>query len=669
MNLIINRNTKIESDMKSEPIKHAIKNLIRDINKACAPTDLKGSSICLVQSDSEEESFKLTADAKENKIYLFAGDDLGFVFGIYEISRAFLGIPAFWFWLDKKIEARESYEIKDAHVYKSSPFAVKLRGWFVNDEVLIHKWSVDGNKEYPWEMVFEALLRLGGNMIIPGTDKNGRIYRELASNMGLAITHHHAEPLGAEMFARAYSDLNASFAEYPEKFKSLWQQAIEEQSDKKTVFNLGFRGQGDRPFWEDDPRYQTSEERGKLMSDLIRMQYDMVKKELPNTSCCTNLYGETMELYRDGYLELPEDIIKIWADNGFGKMVSRRQENHNPRIVALPKERDNGQHGIYYHVSFYDLQAANHITMLPNSAEFVSRELSEIMNRGMNDYWIINCSNVKPHVYFLDFIANMWRDGNIDIESHRNEYVKTYYGNSNVNVIGKILADYSKYSVAYGEHEDEHAGEQFTNHVPRILISQYMINGDKPQEELKWATDAKNLDGQVKWFMEKCKIGIENYRAYLQECDNAKIETTHARQLFEDTIKLQVQIHHYCFEGAYLVCRSIMCAHSEDYKTAFFLAGQAREKYLAAVSAMYAREHGLWQGFYANECLTDIKQTAWVLESLMGYLRNLGEGPHFYKWQQEFLNSEEDRRVMLILNMENHLENIEMYELMKIKRE
>lgn len=45
-----------------------------------------------------------------------------------------------------------------------------------------------------------------------------------------------------------------------------------------------------------------------------------------------------MELYQQGCLDLPEDVIKIWADNGFGKMVSRRQGNANPRVTALPPE-------------------------------------------------------------------------------------------------------------------------------------------------------------------------------------------------------------------------------------------------------------------------------------------------------------------------------------------
>lgn len=72
----------------------------------------------------------------------------------------------------------------------------------------------------------------------------------------------------------------------------------------------------------------------------------MVKKENPQALCCTNLYGETMELYKKGYLQLPEDVIHIWADNGFGKMVSRRQGNHNPRISALP-EKNSGKNTVY----------------------------------------------------------------------------------------------------------------------------------------------------------------------------------------------------------------------------------------------------------------------------------------------------------------------------------
>jgi hypothetical protein len=110
-----------------------------------------------------------------------------------------------------------------------------------------------------------------------------------------------------------------------------------------------------------------------------------------------------------------------------------------------------------------------------------------------------------------------------------------------------------------------------------------------------------------------------------------------------------------------------MEAMDGQYQTSFYYAGKAREEYLKANAIMRSREHGKWHNFYENECLTDIKQSAWLLESLMSYVRNLGDGPHFYEWQRDFLYSEEDRRVMLILVMENHLKDQELFALMKEK--
>ncbi len=49
----------------------------------------------------------------------------------------------------------------------------------------------------------------------------------------------------------------------------------------------------------------------------------------------------------------------------------------------------------------------------------------------------------------------------------------------------------------------------------------------------------------------------------------------------------------------------------------------------------------------------------------MGFIRNLEDGPHFYQWQRTFADPEEDRRVMLILNMENHMGDEEIFGLME----
>lgn len=100
---------------------------------------------------------------------------------------------------------------------------------------------------------------------------------------------------------------------------------------------------------------------------------------------------------------------------------------------------------------------------------------------------------------------------------------------------------------------------------------------------------------------------------------------------------------------------------------AFYLLGNAAEWYQEAVTAMKECSHNKWTGFYENECLTDVKETTYLLGRLMSYVRVTGDGPHFYHWQREVMYPAEDRRVVLITNMENHMTDEALYAAMKEK--
>lgn len=650
------------------PVRRAAQSLLRDIAAVCLPAEQGGAQIVLEEAALPAEQYRLRA--QEDRIVLRAGDALGFVYGLYRISSELLGVEPFWFWNDQPLKRRDGYDVPQGWQAQSVPCRVRYRGWFLNDEVLLHAWQLDGSRDKPWEMAFEALLRLGGNLVIPGTDKNAHRYRGLAASFGLYITHHHAEPLGARMFRRAYPELTPSYAEHPDLFEGLWREAIECQKGHGVVWNLGFRGQGDKPFWADDPRYDTPQSRGALISSLIRRQYDLVQSAVPGAPCCTNLYGEVMELYRDGFIELPQDIIRIWADNGYGKMVTRRQNNHNPRIRALPQAGSSAAHGLYYHASFYDLQAANHMTMLHNPPAFVRRELREALSLGADDFWIVNCSNVKPHVYTLDYIAALWRDGDAQPEAHLLDYCARYYGAENAQRVAACMRAYYEHALFYGEQEDERAGEQFANHCARMLVSQWMRDASKPAQDMRWAIDAKTLREQVLWYRDKCADAAAGYTSLAHACEAAlPCLSERGRTLFEDSVMLQARLLQRSYEGALLAAQSLLAAMEEDWLQAFYSAGSSKARYLAADRAMREREHGKWRLFYANDCLTDVKQSAWLMGVLMGALRNHGDGPHFYKWQRRFIDAPEDADIMLILNMENHLDDDELFALMQARME
>ncbi|WP_022768633.1 glycosyl hydrolase 115 family protein [Butyrivibrio sp. FCS006] len=622
----------------------------------------------ILEEDNSLEAETYILSCKDNTLTIKASDDLGFIYGIYEISRRFLGIQPLWFWNDQKIQRRESIEIPEGFTYKSEKPRVRYRGWFINDEVLLATWKVDGSSELPWEMAFEALLRLGGNMTIPGTDKNSRKYRALASRMGLYITHHHAEPLGAEMFIRAYPDLEPSFAKHEDLFIGLWKDAIKEQSDSKVIWNIGFRGQGDKPFWADDTRYDTPKARGELISKIIRMQYDLVKEHNKDAVCCTNLYGEIMALYRDGHLEIPDDVIRVWADNGYGKMVSRRQNDDDPRVYALPTESDHGRHGIYYHVSFYDLQAANHMTMMPNSPAFIGKELSDCLSHGAEDFWIINCSNIKPHLYYLDLVARLWQTGNADTAQYTQDYARTYYGADNAEAVSKLFSQWPEYSLKFGPHEDNRAGEQFANHITRMLATNFVVDRNSPAPHLKWATSATTFRDQIIWYKELVEAAADNYEQYLKQCETTtKALSDTGKELFKDSLLMQIKYLYYGYLGANLACESMLLGLAGEYKKAFYQAGLAREAFLSGDKAQRDREHDKWQGFYENDCETDIKQSAYVMEYLMSTLRAIGDGPHYWAWQRDVQDPEEDRKVTLLLSTTNHLKDLELFDLMKQK--
>lgn len=69
--------------------------------------------------------------------------------------------------------------------------------------------------------------------------------------------------------------------------------------------------------------------------------------------------------------------------------------------------------------------------------------------------------------------------------------------------MAKCLAGYADHAVLYGSHPDDHAGDQFYNHVPRMLITQFIRDRSQPAEDLVWLCDRPALSGQAAWCAEK----------------------------------------------------------------------------------------------------------------------------------------------------------------------
>jgi hypothetical protein len=138
-----------------------------------------------------------------------------------------------------------------------------------------------------------------------------------------------------------------------------------------------------------------------------------------------------------------------------------------------------------------------------------------------------------------------------------------------------------------------------------------------------------------------------------------------ASELFDDTLAAQTSVHLHGYRGAEFAARALVSALDEEWESAFLFADRARREYRLAYDALRSRERGIWIGFHENDSLTDIEQSAWVMEGLMRYLRIVGDGPYFYEWQRRYLYAPKDADVLLVLRLEKTVGDIELAQLME----
>ena len=235
--------------------------------------------------------------------------------------------------------------------------------------------------------------------------------------------------------------------------------------------------------------------------------------------------------------------------------------------------------------------------------------------------------------------------------------------------MAECIRAYHRAMVPFGPREDERAGEQFYNYVTRELACCWVGDGGHaPCGNLFWCVREKNLSGQVQWYRALLEDKETDFDQLFSRCTalaDALNQPSGTERLWRDSLLLQVQIHRDCLKGAIRFGQAFSAYEEGAYMKAFYLLGQSADWYQRAVEAMDDCSHGKWAGFYRNECLTDVKETAYLLRRVMSYVRILGDGPYFYNWQREVIYPPKDRRVVLITNLENHMTDEALYAAMK----
>lgn len=376
-------------------------------------------------SDATPEGW--TIDVTPERLTVRAADTLGLIYGLYAISERFLGVHPMSFWNDRTPEPRDRIDVP-VQTLRSKPAAFRYRGWFVNDEDLLTGWRDGGlprDLDYPYyqtvvhedviDRVVEALLRCGGNLVIPASfinilEPSERVLVERAVRRGLYVTQHHIEPLGVSYFSyEKYrrdrgEDQTFSYATQPQRVQEVWRVYAREWArvaGEQVVWQLGLRGRGDRPVWWHDKSIGEGNA-GAFISKALAEQMAIIREvdSRPMPPATMTLWDEGSQLMAERKLILPPGTIAVFSDRGASQTM---QDD----FYDVPREPDRN-YGVYYHLAYWD--SGPHLAQgVP--PEKLQQVFAEILDKGDTAYAIVNVANVRENALGCTGIGQLLLQG------------------------------------------------------------------------------------------------------------------------------------------------------------------------------------------------------------------------------------------------------------------
>ncbi|WP_268893672.1 glycosyl hydrolase 115 family protein [Paenibacillus puerhi] len=333
----------------------------------------------------------------------------------------------------------------------------------------------------------------------------------------------------------------------------------------------------------------------------------------------------------------------------------------NLRVPALPSAEDTGRHGIYYHLTFHDLQASNHLTMFPGSAGFLKQEVESALAAGADDYLLLNCGNIRPHVYTLDVLRELWQAVTIDTEAHLDSFVRHYYTEGHAG-LAELYRTYTEAAPPYGPHADDLAGEEYYHHPARRIMGHWLQGrGERPDERLYWATGEVSFAEQVRHFGQSCERGLARWKDWTERCDQViALLGDQDRQRAVDQLRFDGELHRSGCEGFMWLCRAYEAYTEKRYLQAFDYASQSMWSYKEGLQALRDSEHGKWEYFYRADWLTNIESTVSNVDTVRRFLRMHGDSPEFFLWYKEYLMPETEKHIYLENTHRNPLSDDEL---------
>lgn len=593
---------------------------------------------------SAPESFSIAVHAApwsaSTHLVVLTGPDIrGTIYAIYQFSQDYLGVDPMYYWTDHAPPRRSRIVLPGALARAFPPPVFKYRGFFINDEDLLTGWAPGEKTDHSgislavMSKIYETILRLKGNMVVPGTwifpnDPQVR----LAGERGLIMTQHHAIPLGVNV-ARWPANVPYDYSTHPEILERAWKDAVASYDPHQEIlWSVGLRGLSDTSYASMDPTVIGNDKRlGMLISKAIATEMRIVRAVHPDARFVTDFWQEGARLVHDGYLKIPPGVIPVWADTGYG----------------IPQ--DGGDlapgEGVYYHVAMLNGRA-NHLTeMVPVSRIF--SELGRYIKAGATGYVLVNTSNTRQVAMTAKAVMDVaW--GGVPAGG-----AETYYRTWAAHEFGAQAADnvarvYQSYFDAFshipaGEHgAGEEYGDQLYHQEAQGLLLATMVSPPYyyvPSQSPTWTpVPILGLTSSKPFFL---RMGPDWVRATVQRelavCGPAQARwdaVWHAalaaelqvapsrRRYYEAGMLTMIAINRDSNRILYLVASAVRDFRAGDTARALTDAQATLPAFDDIQHLEAAAEYGKWRNWYRGEWIDGIHHTRALVETFIRYLHD-----------------------------------------------
>lgn len=655
--------------------------------------NLPAGTDCATTDDREAFAFSIVGAGvgpNHRQIVCLTGADMrGTIYAIYEFSQKILGVDPMYLWTDKQPAKRASIPLPAdfTHTWPSPVF--KYRGFFTNDEDLLTGWVVPKKGEQTgialstWDMVFETILRLKGNMVVPGTwifPDDAQV--QAAAERGLIINQHHAIPLGVNV-ARWPDGVPYNFSTHPEILEQAWKDAVAlYKPDEEVLWSVGLRGLSDSSYASLDESVRDNDPLlGQRISEAIAEQIKIVRAKYPNAQFVTDLWQEGARLMQEGYLKIPPEVMLVWADTGYGDM-----QDHG-KVAA-------GQ-GMYFHVAMMNGQANQLSEMV--SAKVIQSEIGRYIKAGATSYFLVNTSDIRPVAMTARAVMEMAYAGNLTgvpgamtggaadepDDAYYRRWATEEFGAKSADALTRIYKEYfaapsprapfafprrtaagnapppmpprSDVPIVEG---DQHYHSEARRIILDDLSGHQVIN--VPSQSPKWTQpragffvlngqqSASLLDRDIK----DCADAQPRWDAVWKDAVAAESLIDPARRdYYQEQVLTMIAINRESNHMLFEVASAMKDANAGNTPKAEGQTAEALEALDAIQTAMHAAEYSKWKNWYRGDWLTGVYRTRELVQDYANHLKDpmakLPAPASWSGWEAYFhiMQYEDDRSV------------------------